>query len=298
MKGEVVNVQKGMYHVKSEDGDFFRCLLRGKLLKLEREEKSILAVGDEVLFERLQKDQGIITAIEERRSSLVRKGAGKKGRHLEQVVAANIDQLLVVVAVKDPPYKKSLIERYITSARSSGLDVIIVFNKADLGFSERTLEDSKVYGELGYTVKFTSVLTGKGIDELAGLLSGKSTVLAGSSGVGKSSLVNAMLNGDSAKTGEVSQSTHKGKHTTTSSSVYYLPGGGKLIDVPGMREFAVSDTEGLDEAFNDIAELSRGCRFNDCTHTVEPGCAVLKAVEEGRLEKRRLRNYLRIKQYE
>lgn len=298
MKGEVVNVQKGMYHVKSEDGDFFRCLLRGKLLKLEREEKSILAVGDEVLFERLQKDQGIITAIEERRSSLVRKGAGKKGRHLEQVVAANIDQLLVVVAVKDPPYKKSLIERYITSARSSGLDVIIVFNKADLGFSERTLEDSKVYGELGYTVKFTSVLTGKGIDELAGLLSGKSTVLAGSSGVGKSSLVNAMLNGDSAKTGEVSQFTHKGKHTTTSSSVYYLPGGGKLIDVPGMREFAVSDTEGLDEAFNDIAELSRGCRFNDCTHTVEPGCAVLKAVEEGTLEKRRLRNYLRIKQYE
>ena len=298
MKGEVVNVQKGMYHVRSEDGDFFRCLLRGKLLKLEREEKSILAVGDEVLFERLQKDQGIITAIEERRSSLVRKGAGKKGRHLEQVVAANIDQLLVVVAVKDPPYKKSLIERYITSARSSGLDVIIVFNKADLGFSERTLEDSKVYGELGYTVKFTSVLTGTGIDELAGLLSGKSTVLAGSSGVGKSSLVNAMLNGDSAKTGEVSQSTHKGKHTTTSSSVYYLPGGGKLIDVPGMREFAVSDTEGLDEAFNDIAELSRGCRFNDCTHTVEPGCAVLKAVEEGTLEKRRLRNYLWIKQYE
>jgi len=298
MKGEVVNVQKGMYHVKSEDGDFFRCLLRGKLLKLEREEKSILAVGDEVLFERLQKDQGIITAIEERRSSLVRKGAGKKGRHLEQVVAANRAQLRVVVAVKAPPYKKSLIERYITSARSSGLDVIIVFNKADLGFSERTLEDSKVYGELGYTVKFTSVLTGKGIDELAGLLSGKSTVLAGSSGVGKSSLVNAMLNGDSAKTGEVSQSTHKGKHTTTSSSVYYLPGGGKLIDVPGMREFAVSDTEGLDEAFNDIAELSRGCRFNDCTHTVEPGCAVLKAVEEGTLEKRRLRNYLRIKQYE
>ncbi len=176
--------------------------------------------------------------------------------------------------------------------------MIIVFNKADLGFSERTLEDSKVYGELGYTVKFTSVLTGKGIDELAGLLSGKSTVLAGSSGVGKSSLVNAMLNGDSAKTGEVSQSTHKGKHTTTSSSVYYLPGGGKLIDVPGMREFAVSDTEGLDEAFNDIAELSRGCRFNDCTHTVEPGCAVLKAIEEGTLEKRRLRNYLRIKQYE
>jgi len=298
MKGEVVNVQKGMYHVRSEDGDFFRCLLRGKLLKLEREEKNILAVGDEVLFERLQKDQGVITAIEERRSSLVRKGAGKKGRHLEQVIAANIDQLLVVVAVKDPPYKKSLIERYITSARSSDLDVIIAFNKADLGLSERTIEDSKVYRELGYTVKFTSVLTGTGIDELAGLLSGKSTVLAGSSGVGKSSLVNALLNGDSAKTGEVSQSTHRGKHTTTSSSVYYLPGGGKLIDVPGMREFAVSDTEGLDEAFNDIAELSRGCRFNDCTHTVEPDCAVLKAVEEGTLEKRRLRNYLRIKQYE
>lgn len=298
MKGEVVNVQKGMYHVRSEDGDFFRCLLRGKLFKLEREEKSILAVGDEVLFERLQKDQGIITAIEERRSSLVRKGAGKKGRHLEQVIAANIDQLLVVVAVKDPPYKKSLIERYITSARSSGLDVIIAFNKADLGFSERTIEDSKVYSELGYTVKFTSALTGTGIDELAGLLRKKSTVLAGSSGVGKSSLVNALLNCDSAKTGEVSLSTHKGKHTTTSSSVYYLPGGGKLIDVPGMREFAVSDTEGLDEAFDDITELSRDCRFNDCTHTVEPGCAVLKAVEEGRLEKRRLRNYLRIKQYE
>lgn len=298
MKGEVVNIQKGMFHVMSEEGESFRCFLRGKLFRIERTEKNIVAVGDEVSFERLRDDQGIITEILPRRSGLFRKGAGKKGRHLEQVIAANVDQILVVVAVADPPYRKSLIERYITSARSSNLHTVILFNKSDLGESEALSRDMESYANLGYTVLKSSVINNCGIDTLSNALKGKSTVLAGSSGVGKSSLVNALMNYEVTKTGKVSASSHKGKHTTSTSQVFYLPGGGKIIDVPGMREFAISDKAGLEEAFNDIAELSLSCRFNDCSHTHEPGCAVLKAVEAGSLERRRLNNYLRMKQYE
>jgi ribosome biogenesis GTPase len=224
----------------------------------------------------------------------VRRGAGKRGRHLDQVIAANVDQVFIVVAVKDPPYRKSLIERYITAARGPDLNVMIVFNKADLGIDKETAADIRNYRELGYQVFLTSIITGEGLEEVTSSLKGKSSVLAGSSGVGKSSLVNAICMTE-VKTGEVSNSTHKGKHTTTSSQVHLLRDGGKLIDVPGMREFAISGTEGLDEVFEDIAELSAKCRFRDCTHTVEPGCAVREAVTNGILEERRLRNYSNMK---
>jgi len=294
MHGEVTNVQKGIIEVLSETGDYFRCLLRGRLLRKERIEKNVVAVGDMVFFETLQGDRGVITEVLPRKKCLVRKGAGKKGRHLDQVIAANVDQVLIVVAVKDPPYHKSLIERYITAARGSDLDVAIVFNKADLGIDEETADDIHNYRGLGYQVFLTSTLAGQGLEEVKGSLKSKSSVLAGSSGVGKSSLVNAVCMSN-VKTASVSGSTHKGKHTTTTSQVHFLREGGKLIDVPGMREFAISGTEGLDEAFEDIVELSQKCRFRDCTHTVEPGCAVREAVINGTLDKRRLRNYLKIK---
>jgi len=294
MNGAVTNVQKGMIEVRSESGEFFRCLLRGNLLRKERTEKNVVAVGDRVLFERLHNDQGIITEVLPRQKSLVRKGAGKKGRHLHQVIAANVDQVLIVVAIKDPPYHKSLIERYITAARGSDLDVTIVFNKADLGISEETKADIQKYRDLGYQVFLTSTVSGAGMEEVKSALQGRSSVLAGSSGVGKSSLVNAICNSN-VRTGEVSDSTHKGKHTTTSSQVHLLPDEGRIIDVPGMREFAITGTEGLDEAFEDIVELSAKCRFRDCTHTVEPGCAVREAVANGILDERRLQNYLKMK---
>ncbi|MBN2253513.1 MAG: ribosome small subunit-dependent GTPase A [Kosmotogaceae bacterium] len=294
MHGEVTNVQKGIIEVLAETGDYFRCLLRGRLLREERTEKNVVTVGDIVCFETLQRDRGVITEVLPRKKCLVRKGAGKRGRHLDQVIAANVDQVFIVVAVKDPPYHKSLIERYITAARGSDLDVTIVFNKADLGIEKETAADIQNYRELGYQVFLTSTLTGQGLEEVKESLKCKSSVLAGSSGVGKSSLVNAICRSN-VKTSEVSASTHKGKHTTTSSQVHFLREGGKLIDVPGMREFALSGTEGLDEAFEDILELSAKCKFRDCTHTVEPGCAVRKAVEEGLIDSRRLKNYSRLK---
>jgi ribosome biogenesis GTPase len=190
-----------------------------------------------------------------------------------------------------------LIERYITAARGSNLDVTIVFNKADLGLSEETKADIQKYRDLGYRVFLTSTVSNLGIEEVKSALQGRSSVLAGSSGVGKSSLVNAICNSN-VRTGEVSDSTHKGKHTTTSSQVHLLPDEGRIIDVPGMREFVISGTEGLDEAFEDILELSAKCRFRNCTHTVEPGCAVRQAVANGILDERRLQNYLRIKTQE
>jgi ribosome biogenesis GTPase len=150
MHGEVTNVQKGIIEVLAETGDYFCCLLRGRLLRKERTEKNVVTVGDMVFFETLQGDCGVITEVLPRKQCLVRKGAGKRGRHLDQVIAANVDQVFIVVAVKDPPYHKSLIERYITAARGSNLDVTIVFNMADLGIDEETVKDIQNYRELGY----------------------------------------------------------------------------------------------------------------------------------------------------
>jgi len=297
LRGIVINVQKGLYKVRPvNDGEDINCTLRGRLFKQSQTTKSMVVVGDYVEFQPVLGGRGVITAIEERKSKLVRKGAGKKGSHLEQVVAANVDQAILVFAVKNPKYRKNLIERYIVSAKYGGIEPVICFNKIDLINLSEVQEDIKECRKLGYTVLLTSTITGEGIKKLKSLLKDKISVFAGSSGVGKSSLVNAVFNEEKAKTNEVSTSHYKGKHTTTSSQVYELPFGGRIIDVPGMREFGVIDNgTGIRDAFPDIIELAKQCKFRNCSHINEPGCAVKEAIESGLLEERRYRNYLKLK---
>ena len=294
MQGTIINVQRGLYTVRTER-ETVCCTLRGKLFKESQTTKNLVVIGDEVSFQPVQGGRGVITEIHERRSRLVRRGAGSKGRHLEQIIAANIDLAILVFSVKDPVYNKNLMERYIVAARGGNIEPVICFNKIDLIDLATVEPDIRDFEGLGFRVLTTSTVNGTGIASLREILRDKTAVFAGSSGVGKSSLINSVLEVEVAKTGEVSSAYYKGRHTTTSSSVFDLPWGGKMIDVPGMREFGlIDDGTATEEAFSDIEELSANCRFRDCKHLHEPGCAVKAAVAEGKVDERRYRNYLKL----
>ncbi len=296
--GLVTNVQKGLINVYiEEESKEIKCILRGKLFNQLQKTKSLVVVGDYVEFEKTQGNKGVIKEIKTRKTKLVRKGAGKKGKHMEQILASNIDQALLVFSVKDPSYKTNLIDRYIIAAKHGGIEPIIIFNKVDLVDKKLIEEDIKLYRKNSYKVFITSTLTGEGIEEVKKILNNKISVFTGISGVGKSSLVNSILNDNLAKTGEISSSLYKGKHTTTSSSVYFIPQGGKIIDIPGLREFGIiSDKHEIEETFKDIFEISKRCKFRNCSHTKEPECAVKIAVEEGKISEKRYRNYIKLKQ--
>ncbi|TYC02435.1 MAG: ribosome small subunit-dependent GTPase A [Kosmotoga sp.] len=298
MKGFVINKQKGLFKVKDyENGELVNCTLRGRLFKQLENKKSLVVVGDEVEYQPVYGGKGVITEIIPRKSKLSRKGAGKKGRHQEQIIAANIDYALLVFSVEDPPYKLNLIERYIVSAEAGNIEPIICFTKIDLAGDDNYKKDVSHLEDRGYKVFKTSSVTKKGIETLKGELGNRKTVLAGSSGVGKSTLVNLLLEEEIAKTNNVSNSHYKGKHTTTSSTVYELPFGGILIDVPGMREFGIiNDSAGIEKTFADIVEIAQNCKFSDCSHTHEPGCAVKAAVDSGEIDERRYLNFLKLMQ--
>jgi len=298
LKGFVINTQKGLFKVKDyEDGKLVNCTLRGKLFKQLENKKSLVVVGDDVEFQPVYGGKGVITKIKPRKSKLSRKGSGKKGRHQEQIIAANIDYALLVFSVEDPPYKLNLIERYIVSAKAGNIEPIICFTKIDLTNGSEYEKDVAYLEDQDYKVFKTSSITRDGIEPLKEVLCNKKTVLAGSSGVGKSTLVNLLLEDEKAKTNNVSKSHYKGKHTTTSSTVYELPSGGLLIDVPGMREFGIiDDSSGIERTFSDIIEISQNCKFNNCSHTHEPGCAVKEAVDNGELDERRYLNFLKLMQ--
>ncbi|MDK2950454.1 MAG: ribosome biosis GTPase / thiamine phosphate phosphatase [Kosmotogales bacterium] len=296
--GLVTNVQKGLINVYIEEElKEIKCILRGKLFNQLQKTKSLVVVGDYVEFEKTQGNKGVIKEIKSRKTKLVRRGAGKKGKHMEQILASNIDQALLVFSVKDPSYKTNLIDRYIIAAKHGGIEPIIIFNKIDLVDKKLIEEDIKLYRENNYKVFITSTFTGEGIEEVKKILNNKISVFTGISGVGKSSLVNSILNDNLAKTGEISSSLYKGKHTTTSSSVYFIPQGGKIIDIPGLREFGIiSDKHEIEETFKDIFEISKRCKFRNCSHTKEPECAVKIAVEEGKISEKRYRNFIKLKQ--
>ncbi|MCH9611012.1 MAG: Small ribosomal subunit biogenesis GTPase RsgA [Chlamydiales bacterium] len=271
------------------EGQKVRCTLRGVLKRKKTRDKNLLVVGDFVLFE-----EGVIEQVCDRFSLLSRQE--HLTRRKQQLIAANIDQVLITASVKKPSLKPPLIDRYLIATYKGNMEPVIVINKADLAVDREELEKIvTLYEELDIPVIVTSIETGEGLDQLKEQMRNVTSVFSGQSGVGKSSLINAMLGLDLA-VGEVVSKTEKGAHTTSNAKLIELDCGGFCIDTPGIRSFGVWDIqrEDLVNHFPEIAEVGLDCHFPNCTHTHEPNCAVRAAVEEGEIPLIRFESYLRL----
>jgi len=255
---------------------------------------SALSPGDDVWVEPDQ-DTHFVRAVGSRRSKLSRV-ATRGGRVEEQVIAANVDLLVIVASILQPRLKPGLVDRYLIAAEAGGVQPLLCIHKTDLAAEEP--EAVSIYRDIDLEVVNTSCVTGEGIEALRGALCQKLSVLAGHSGVGKSSLINALAPGLDIETREVSDYNEKGKHTTSSSRLYEIPGGIHIIDTPGIRRLGVWGVSHAELAFYfpEMEALAAGCRFRDCTHTHEPDCAVRAAAEAGNLPERRYQSYLRIRE--
>jgi ribosome biogenesis GTPase len=254
--------------------------------------------GDRVEITQNESQSAVVTAIEPRRNEFVR--AGARGR--KQAIAANLDQVLIVVAPTPEP-SRDLLERYLVAVHSLGIRPVIVLNKAECLASAELMRDSPLrrldeYRELGYLVLTTSCKGAPGIEALPPLLEARTSILVGQSGVGKSSLANALLPDLALQTGALSRVTGKGTHTTTTTVMYTLPCGGRLLDSPGVWEYGLwsMTQQEIESGFREFAAFQGHCRFNDCHHAAEPGCAIREAVDAGAIRKWRYESYTRLLQ--
>jgi ribosome biogenesis GTPase / thiamine phosphate phosphatase len=293
-RGQVIEVESGRHDVKLENtGDVLACRMK-RGASTENEQSTLVVVGDYVRVQPLEGERGLIHHVEERRTHLGRSASGRG--MMEHVLAANVDLLLCVAAADRPDFRRTIIDRYIVAALLGGVTPVIVLNKMDSvdGELEELLrEEMGVYEAIGYATLFTSAATGEGIEELRDTLCDRVSVLIGQSGVGKSSLTNAILGREERRTAEVREKDRRGTHTTISSTMVPVPGGGYLVDTPGLREFGIWDLkpEELDAYFAEFLDYLRDCRYLPCTHTHEPGCAVIEAVERGDIDEGRYASY-------
>lgn len=283
------------------------CSLRGKFKKDYEMKKDklfftdFIAVGDYVEFEMNKDLTGVITKIEERKNHLSRKlpkvrGASYRGERLEQVVAANIDNVIVVTSVHFPDFNNRVLDRFLVSAESSHLDVVIVINKIDLAKNSIAYDWKNLYEKIGYKFILTSCKTNQGIDLLKDEILGAKNLFWGHSGVGKSSLLNKIFPGLNLKVGEVSHFSSKGTHTTVTSVMKKVGDNTFIIDTPGSREidpYGIRKSD-LGHYFIEFGNYINSCKFNTCTHHHEPGCAVIEAVQNGKISEERYNSYLRI----
>jgi ribosome biogenesis GTPase len=289
--GIVLRGTGGVWHVRIDAGETLSASLRGRLKKGDTEK---LAVGDHVILERDERaDAWTIAEILPRHAKLARRSPG--GGAGERVVAANIDQVVVVFAIAEPAPHVRMLDRFLVIAEANDLASRVVVNKIDL--TGDVHEHFVLYESIGYPVHYTSVKRGDGLAALKDALHGRITALAGPSGVGKSSLLNAMYPGLNLRVGEISRSVMKGRHTTVGADLHPLPDGGYVVDTPGLREVGVwgIDPRELDRCFPEMRPLLEECRFGDCTHRVEPGCAVLLGVETGKVTRDRYESYIKLR---
>lgn len=302
LHGRVIKGLSGFFTVDAPEGQIV-AKLPGRLKK-ERQDTDIVAVGDSVTVSVNADGTGTIEAVDERDSVLSRTRPGAHdGRRMaadrEQVLVANPDQVVLVFSVTKPRPSLRKLDRFLVVAELNELPAIINANKVDLFDSiDEAREMFQVYEDIGYQVIYTSAKTGEGIDELAAALRDKISVMTGSSGVGKSSLLNAIQPGLGLRVNEVSQATEKGLHTTRHAEMFPLEEGGYVVDTPGIRGLALFDVEPaeLDAYFREIAPLVGQCQFSDCSHRHEPGCAVRAAVEAGTVSAGRYDSYLRLRE--
>jgi ribosome biogenesis GTPase len=292
--GLIVRSQSGFFTVQT-GSDVLTCSLRGRLKQGPRL-GDLAAVGDRVQVSRHPDGTGTIDVIEPRRTSLVRLDPRPRGVY-QQVLLANPDQAVFVFACANPQPHLRMLDRFLVIAEKEGIPPVIVANKVDLVGQERAVELFGLYTPIGYPVIHASARTGQGVEELRQVLRNKVSALAGPSGVGKSSLLNALQPGLGLAIREVSAAIGKGRHTTTVRELFPLEDGGYVADTPGMRSLALWDTEPeeLDGYFPEISPLVRECQFNDCTHRSEPGCAVREAVKSGKVRPERYDSYVRLR---
>lgn len=293
-KGVVTRGTGGVWDVRTEDGEVLEVSLRGRLKKGDRDK---LAVGDEVMLE-LDARGGAwaIAEILPRRSRLARRAPG--GAYGERTVVANIDQVIIVFAAAQPDPHVRMLDRFLVIAEANDIPARIVINKVDLVDQAKVRERFADYVRAGYPLHLTSVPGNVGLGELREVMRGRVSALTGPSGVGKSSLINALHPGLDLRVGEISRSVNKGRHTTVGAELHPIPGGGYVVDTPGLREVGVwgIDPASLDHCFPEIRELSGTCRFADCSHVHEPGCAVLQAVQDGSMSAARWESYVKLRE--
>ncbi|MCR5470329.1 MAG: ribosome small subunit-dependent GTPase A [Prevotella sp.] len=291
MKGLVIKNTGSWYTVITDDDQLLDCKVKGNFRMKGIRSTNPVAVGDRVTVG----EGNWITEIEDRKNYIIRKSINlSKQSH---IIAANVDLALLVVTINRPQTSTTFIDRFLASAEAYRVPVVLIFNKRDiLDDDEQRYLDMMInlYQTVGYECRAVSAATGEGVDALRPMLEGKITLLSGNSGVGKSTLINRLVPGANLRTSEISDAHQTGQHTTTFSEMIPFPGGGWVMDTPGIKGFGTFDMkpEELTSYFKEIFHFSKDCRFSNCTHTHEPGCAVLKALEDHYIAESRYQSYL------
>ena len=299
MKALVYKSTGSWYVVKGDDGAFYNARIKGKFKIDDITSTNPFAVGDvvDIIKEDTEEGAVVIGNIYERKNYITRQSPHNKNQH--HIIASNLDQSLLFATLKDPKTSQGFIDRFLVASEAYHVPAVIVFNKTDLykkKETEKLAELKEIYEANGYKVIPMSLVQQYGIDEVKKILKDKITLLSGHSGVGKSSFINIVFPELSLKTQDVSGWSGKGLHTTTFAEMFDLPDGGEIIDTPGLREFALVDIEKneLSHYFPEMKALINKCRFNNCLHVEEPGCAVKQAVDEGKISANRYISYLNI----
>jgi ribosome biogenesis GTPase len=293
MRGTALSGTGGIWRVLGADGVTYECAVRGRI----KQSGLKLAVGDDVELERVEgSDAFVVCEIHPRRSKLARRepGAGRG----ERIVAANVDQVVVVFALVKPTPHPRMLDRFLVIAEANSLAARIVINKVDLAGEAEAKALFADHVRAGYPLHLTSTKDGRGLGPLHDALQGRTSALSGPSGVGKSSLMNALYPGLNLRVGEISESVNKGRHTTVGALLHPLPDGGFVADTPGLREIGLwgLDPSELADCFPEFRPLTPQCRFADCTHTVEPGCAVREAIAAGEVSVTRHESYVKLRE--
>ncbi len=295
MKGLVYKSTGSWYQVKSDEGNFYQCRIKGKLRLSGIRSTSPVAVGDRVGFDLDDEAIGVIHTIEERENYLVRKSVNlSKQLH---IIGANIDLVFLVITLKNPETFTTFIDRFLVSAAAFGIETVLLFNKMDQ-YTEEELEMvnelKELYTSIGYQSVFCSTKSGQGMSELRNLMKDNTSIFSGHSGVGKSTLINTVAPELRLKIGEISEQHGQGQHTTTFAEMFDLSFGGRIIDSPGIRGFGIADIdkEEIARYFKEFFKASENCKFNNCQHLSEPGCAVKSELEDGTIAESRYQSYL------